>query len=440
MRSFFVLKIVFLFLAFCGMASCLDATSPRPAVVTSQDSSLDSSSAPAPVIDTLTLRLSAVGDLMVHRWQMTKAYDKRDSTFDFSCAFEWIEPHFARSDFLVGNLETTFAGRNKGRGRSTLGYSCFPNFNAPDAFGVALRSAGFDLLSTINNHSFDSYVGGLRSTLRLLDSLGIKSVGTALPGERARTQVVDVKGVRLGFCAYTTTLNGYRLPDSLSYCANVIKGLNKESFARLRSDIDSLKAQGVDALFAILHFGTEYQRKPNKAQRTLVDSLFAYGVDVVLGSHPHIVQPMEVRTVVGADSVKRRCVAFYSLGNFISSQRWDKGLDLSKDIGLMVDLELEKVGHSTKVKTIVCKPVYTFWRRKCIGVVPVLDALADSLLYSKMNAYDRKRLCFAAEDVPKMLFPDRMKVDTLSDGFRIDVDAVSDAPLSSSKNHGVVSK
>lgn len=380
--------------------------------------------------DTVTVHLMAVGDLMAHRWQMERAYNRKDSTFDFSCAFASVKPHFDQSDYLVGNLETTFAGRNKGRAKATFGYSCFPFFNAPEAFGSELKEVGFDLLSTINNHSLDSRVSGLRSTLDWLDSLGVKAVGTASMGEeKGRSAVVDVKGVKLGFYAFTMSLNGFTLPDSLAYSVNMIPKIDNKNMARLRSDISDLKKQGTDAVVAIVHFGTEYQRKPNKEQRDMVDSLFAYGVDVVLGSHPHILQEMETRVVVREDSVPHQCVAFYSLGNFISCQRWKPTHNLSKDLGVIADIELQKIDGFTQVNSVTCKPTYTYWHTHCIGVVPVFDALADSLLYSTMNDYDRKRLHFAVDEVPGFLFPKEMTVDTLGNGYLIDLKKQSRAEI-----------
>lgn len=416
MRNLGVLGALLLGLSSLGALSCQNGANAKGAGAIQ-----DSLNCVEKGSDTLTVHLTAVGDLMAHRWQMERAYNKKDSTFDFSCEFASVKPHFNKADYLVGNLETTFAGRNKGRAKATFGYSCFPFFNAPEAFGEELKSIGFDLLSTINNHSLDSRVSGLRSTLHLLDSLGVKTVGTADMGEKApRMEVVDEKGMKLGFFAFTMSLNGFTLPDSLEYSVNMIDRIDAKNMARLRSDVASLKSQGTDAIVAIVHFGTEYQRKPNDEQRRMVDSLFSYGVDVVLGSHPHILQQMEVRTVVREDSVPRRCVAFYSMGNFISCQRWKPTHNLSKDLGVIADVELQKVDGVTQVNSVTCKPTYTYWHPHCIGVVPVFDALADSLLYSTMNDYDRKRIHFAVDEVPGFLFPKGMKFKQLDDCYLID--------------------
>lgn len=385
-----------------------------------QQSSMDSVPAGP---DTLTVHLSAVGDIMAHRWQMERAYNKKESTFDFSCEFAYVKPHFDKADFLVGNLETTFAGRNNGRTKATFGYSCFPFFNAPEAFGEELKAVGFDLLSTVNNHTLDTRMSGLRSTLHYLDAWGIKNVGTADMGEsKPRTEVVEVNGVKFGFYAFTMLLNGFTLPDSLSYSVNFFNDANSTNFSRIREDLRELRSKGTDAVVAIVHFGEEYQRRPNAVQRKMVDSLFAYGVDVVLGSHPHILQEMEVRTVVREDSVPRRCVAFYSLGNFISCQRWKPTHNLSKDLGVIVDLEFQKVDSLTRFNQLTIKPVYTSWHPECIFVVPVFDALADSTINATLNAYDKQRLDFAVKEVPGFLFPKGMVVETLADGYLIEGD------------------
>lgn len=417
-----ILYILFVFASLSIFASCRDGNSHQRELPP-QTAPPPSTPTPAPAPDTLVARLSAVGDLLVHRWQMTKAYNKKDSTFDFSCAFELVKPHFDKADLLAGNLETTFAGRGKGRGKATLGYSCFPCFNAPEAFAEELKSVGFDLLSTANNHSLDSRLSGLRSTLHLLDSLGIKSVGTATAGEQhGRLQLMEVNGIKIGFCAYTSSLNGFRLADSLKYSVNMVRHLDSANCEQMKRDVSLLKSQGADAIAALVHFGTEYQRNPNAQQRKMVDSLFAYGVDIIFGSHPHILQRMEVRTITNPDSTRRKGVAFYSLGNFISSQQWKESHNLSKDLGVIAEVELQKVDGHTQVKSIICKPTYTFWRRNCIGVAPVLDVLADSLLYKGMRTYDKKRLRYAEEHVPQFLFAGDQPYRRTDDGYRVEVE------------------
>ncbi|MCB9017028.1 MAG: CapA family protein [Paludibacteraceae bacterium] len=365
----------------------------------------------------VSVTVSSVGDVMMHRWQMEKAFRAIDQTFDYSKVFSSMERYFEKSDFMVGNLETTFAGKGRGRDSSVRGYSCFPYFNAPDTFAYALKTAGFDLLSVANNHIFDSGYEGLCSTLSLLDSVGIAHVGAARSREDVeRPFIVEVKGMKLGFCAYTSSTNGIYLPDSLKFSISSIEGYDSTKMSMMRREVEALKAAGADAVIALVHFGTEYQTLPNRYQRRVADSLIAYGVDVLFGSHPHIVQPMEVRCVE-RNGEPRHCVVFYSLGNFLSSQVWNGRI--SKDVGLFASVRFTKWNGRTRISSVAAVPSYTYWQPDYIGVLPVLEANARPDAYPMLRPKDRQRLKYVSESFSKILFLKDCRYDVCHYGYEI---------------------
>lgn len=346
-----------------------DNTSPQP---TPQPTPPVRAADSVSVSDTLPsiVRLSVVGDIMMHGRQMTRAYVEESDSFDFSRVFEYVQPYMDEADLLVGNLETVFAGKNKGRSQDVLGYSSFPCFNAPDAFAVQLKRCGFDLLTTANNHSLDSYPEGVVATLDLLDSLQIAHVGTARSvEEQGRLCVIERNGLRLGFCGYTYYLNGIREPKGRDYLVNDFLDYDAQKIHVMCEEVRRLQRSGVDMTIAYLHCGVEYQRKPNDWQRLVVDSLRGAGCDIILMSHPHILQKVEL--FPAQDSLKA-CFVAYSLGNFISSQVYRNGR--ACDIGAILELELTKRQDSTRLSAVSVVPTYSFWRPDRIGVLPVIEA------------------------------------------------------------------
>lgn len=317
-----------------------------------------------------TLKISAVGDLMVHDYQINKARRKDTDSFDFSPVFKQIQPYLDEADILVGNLETVFAGKDKGRSNKVCGYSSFPYFNSPNAFADALAAAGFDLVTTANNHTLDAYPEGVVSTLNLLDSLGIRHVGTARDSaEKQQLCLMEKNGILVGFSGYTYSLNGIHRPKDKPYLVNEFINYDTTKIREMCNEIRRLKKAGADFVVAYVHAGTEYQKKPNSYQRRVADSLFHAGAQLILMSHPHILQKMDVLT--SKDSLRKSVVA-YSLGNFISSQVSNE--KSHKDIGAILEVEVKKWRDSTFISSVSVIPTYSYWRKDHIGVLPVIKA------------------------------------------------------------------
>ena len=212
-------------------------------------------------------------------------------------------------------------------------YTGYPAFNSPSAIADAVQWAGIDLVFTAHNHCLDRGVTGIQKTLAYLDKIGLPSVGCNHNQEGKRYRIFQVKGFKLAFLAYTTTTNGIALPAGKDWLVNVY------DTRKIAADISDAKQNGADAIIFVLHTGIEYQRLPSAEQQKLIDQLISMGVDIVLGSHVHVIQPVELRNRVDSATGKTRtCFIAYSVGNFLSNQRWRYS-----DCGLMVTLQLEKI-------------------------------------------------------------------------------------------------
>lgn len=266
-----------------------------------------------------TLRLLFVGDLMQHQSQINTARTAKGG-YDYSSCFEYVKEEISSADFSIANLEVTLAGKP---------YKGYPAFSAPDEFLYAIRDAGFNVLITANNHSLDRGRKGLERTIQLIDSLNISHTGTYInPEEREKKSplLLEKNGFRIAILNYTYGTNGIIVtpPNVVNYIDTAI----------IAKDIEASKALNSDAIIACMHWGIEYQSLPNKEQKWLADWLLQKGVDHIIGSHPHVVQPIEVRQ----DSLtNKKHLVVYSLGNFISNMSTRR-----TDGGLIVEMKLAK--------------------------------------------------------------------------------------------------
>ena len=256
----------------------------------------------------VSFTMCAIGDVMCHNTQYWDAYDKNTNTYDFSYVFDDIRSYTSQPDITIGSLETSFAGEERG-------YSNYPRFNTPDALAYGLKGIGVDILSTAGNHCLDMGFSGLSRTIDVLDTAGISHLGTYKTQEERDTLLIkDVKGVKIAFINYTYGTNGIPVPSDKPFCVNLI---DKDL---IKKDIESAKSQNVDIIVACMHWGTEYRTTANDEQKELADFLFQNGVDIVLGNHPHTLEPMEKRTVTLDDGSTKDGFIIYALGNFICDQ------------------------------------------------------------------------------------------------------------------------
>lgn len=242
------------------------------------------------------------GDAMMHQGQIDAAR-RADGTYDFSQYFEEIDGYVSTADYAVVNLETPV---------SRPPYSGYPCFNAPESYIDALAAAGFDLFLTANNHTLDRRDAGLTNTIDALDRRHLDHIGT-YAGDSARSAsipfVKNINGIRVGFLNYTYGTNGIAPGKTVK-----VDYIDREL---IRRDVEATRNAGAEIIIACIHWGNEYQLLPHSSQTSLAAFLHELGVEAIIGSHPHVVQPMELTD--HADGSPRLLV--YSLGNFISNMK-----------------------------------------------------------------------------------------------------------------------
>jgi poly-gamma-glutamate capsule biosynthesis protein CapA/YwtB (metallophosphatase superfamily) len=334
--------------------------------------------APVPLERKVTLM--AVGDIMVHQEQLEAAWDVQRKTYDFSPFFAKVSPILQQGDIVIGNLETTLSG-------SDLRFTGYPQFNSPESLAAVLKQTGFTVLTTANNHSLDRREQGVLRTIAHLDQAGLAHTGT-FRSEKERNQplILEKNGIRLAVLAYSYGTNGIPIPKGKPYLVNLIQP------DLIKADIARAKAIGADLVAVGLHFGAEYQRTPNQTQKKIADFAIQAGADLVIGHHPHVVQPYEWRTVTQPDGSKRTGFVAYSLGNFISAQRHEY-----KDVGGILKLTIHKrADGKTVLESPEFIPTYVHYYRKTgkrhyvIYPLPQIlqaKAKADPLLNADMYRY-----------------------------------------------------
>jgi hypothetical protein len=267
--------------------------------------------------DTTRLSMLFLGDIMQHDSQIMDAFNSNSGKYDYNPCFEFVKPYTQAVDLAIGNLEVTLAGEP---------YKGYPQFSAPDALLTAIRDIGLDVLVTANNHCVDRSKQGLERTIDVLDSVKMLHTGTFKdPVGKSKTHplIIRKSGFTLALLNYTYGTNG--LPVTAPNIVNLL------DTAAIRSDLIKARSLKTDAIIVFTHWGTEYESLPSKMQKDITELCFRYGARLVIGSHPHVVQPMEWRK-------KDNQLVAWSLGNFVSGQR-----KRYTDGGAMLRIELEKI-------------------------------------------------------------------------------------------------
>lgn len=331
-----------------------------------------STSSQAPKAEKTTVDLVAFGDFMAHKPQLRAA--QTPEGFDFSSNFIYLaDPYIKKADLALINLETTLTD-----GRA--GYTSFPVFSSPKEIARDLKAAGFSIVSTANNHSYDKLKPGLDSTIDYLKEASLDYIGTGK--EEAKPLIKEVKGMKIGFLSYTYGLNGFDQTLASSENPGAVGLLSEENIVR---DTSYLKNQGVDAIVAFVHWGEEYQAQANEYQAHYFEILSNNGVILTLGSHPHVAQGVGYRKVGDMEAY-----VAYSMGNFVSNQRREYMKMTGVEWGLMVRARLEK-GEDGRTRLVAFDPrplyVDTFHQNggRTYQVIPIQDALNGDLALERMD-------------------------------------------------------
>ena len=319
MRNLF-LKVVFIVLiksTAAGQNAVLTTNTTKPVLA------IESSS---------EVSLLFIGDFMGHLDQINAAYNKSLGVYNYNPTFNKIAPILNDADVTIGNLEVTLGVRP---------YSGYPRFSSPASYASAIKQSGVDVLVTANNHSCDKNKKGLERTIAVLDSLNIGHTGTFV-SEKSKlvspAYVIEKNNIKIAILNYTYGTNGISPGQP-----NVVNYLEKETIAK---DVMIVKSmENLDQIIAFVHWGDQYKSLPNDTQKNWFDYFRSLGVNIVIGSHPHVLQPMEWQPKT---DLKKESLVVYSLGNFISHQR-----TFPRDGGAVLKLSLKKKpGDGVEIKSV----------------------------------------------------------------------------------------
>ena len=271
---------------------------------------------------------------MHHMPQMYASYVTKSNSLDYSPCFQFVKPYIQSADLAFCNFETVLAGKP---------YSGYPQFSAPDELLFALKDSGFDVLQIANNHIFDRGSKGLERTVQLIKEQGMYSVGAYINIDHRDNEyppIFNLKGVKVAVLSYTYGTNG--LPAKRPNLVNVVDSI------QIIKDIHFSRQQKADLIIALMHWGWEYQLQSDKIQHAWADFLVSHGIDLIIGSHPHVVQEIDFK------AFKNKSIpVLYSLGNFISNQR-----KTHQNGGIMAKIEISP--EKKRISSVTYIPFYVY--------------------------------------------------------------------------------
>lgn len=285
------------------------------------DPPVETTTVPTEPYVTSVASVGVTGDILVHG-PVIEAAKKEEGVYDFNNLYTYIKDYYNSVDFMVANLEVTLGGEAAGK------YQGYPTFNCPDSMIDALQAAGVDMMLTANNHSYDTGHNGFIRTQQVLEEKNMLHLGSRLTEEVDPYLVQDINGIKIGFACFTyesgrtedgrKALNG--IPVSVDD-ANLINTFSYDNLTGFYNDVErmllSMEEDGADFTMFFMHWGQEYQLAPNTNQTAMAQMLCELGVDIIVGGHPHVIQPFTTLT----SSTGNQTYCIYSVGNAVSNQR-----------------------------------------------------------------------------------------------------------------------
>jgi poly-gamma-glutamate capsule biosynthesis protein CapA/YwtB (metallophosphatase superfamily) len=306
-----------------------------------------------------------VGDALIHA-SIYKDAQKTNDSYDFRYIFEYVKSNIADYDLAFYNQETIIGGKE-------LGYSAYPRFNTPQEFGDAMVELGFNLISLANNHTLDKGETGIIHSLNYWKTKAVLTAGSYMSDEEKNGKRIETKNeISYTLLAYTTHTNGLKVPNGKDYLVNVF------SYDKVKSDVEKLRDK-VDVLIVSMHWGDEYTNIPNKQQRDIANFLASLNVDIIIGHHPHVIQPIEF---IG------NTLVFYSLGNFVSAQ-----IGVDRLTGMMCSLKItkrvEKEEKHINFSDINATLIYTYYKDWANFKIIPFNIISNDYLIGYRQVYDK---------------------------------------------------
>lgn len=295
------------------------------------------------VNDINTIEIVATGDILIHKEILETQYNSETDEYDFNNNFKYIKKYLEKADLAIGNLETTLSGIEN------YGFSGYPSFNSPDSLADAMKSAGYDIVANMNNHCLDRDVNGYYRTRKTLVDRGFDVIGTRESIDDKRYIIKDVKGIKVGVISYGYTMtvedgnfgvNGISIPYDLLQLMNYYHPDTLENdMLNMKEQIELMREDGAEVIVFYMHWGDEYELEPNDIQKQIAQFLADEKVDIIFGTHPHSLQPIDM--IQSSDGSSDTAVV-YSMGNFLSSQRTERIGNPYTEDGAIVSVKVNK--------------------------------------------------------------------------------------------------
>ena len=319
------------------------------------------------------IRLSFLGDITFEGDQLERYYDSSTESFDFTNSFRYITKYLKASNYVAADFEGVMDGPDEDYEDvydqyGTAGFL----YNIPDVAAEDMKAAGISLLQTVNEHSGDFGIDGVKSTLSYLDSAGIKSVGTQKSSNDKRYTIASVNSLKIGFVAYTNDLNA-ELDEEDAYAINSLDNYDESKIQQMCNDVRAARRDGAEFIVAMVYAGDAYNTEPDENQKALFNHLFEAGADIVIGTEPYALQPIEIRDLTDTNGTSKKGVAIYSLGTFLGSETYGSaGID--NDIGAIFDVIIDKEGNKkARISGIRLTPTCITYTEDDVFVLPAAE-------------------------------------------------------------------
>ena len=361
------------------------------------------------------VRITFAGDLLLLEDQVNLGY--KNGRYDFSDVFEYAKPYISSADLAIGVFEGPMAGADKGYSVSNYDDGKKICLNFPDEFAAAVKNAGFDLVTTANNHMLDKGEDGAKRTLDVLDKIGLDHTGTyrsQAEKDSKRVKIVEVKGIRFAVLSYTYGSN-YTLSNDLisgrySYLSSIANDTSGERFEKIRSaveeDFKAAKALDPDFIIVLPHMGTQFSNDADEMQKVWFGIFKENGADIILGDHSHAVQPASIETVNG-----RKVFTAYCPGNFANVYREHQG-----DTSMLIDCYIDPASKEIIGGSVV--PLYTYAPANGnYKAVPVYEIMNNPVVRKELTVDDIGRASAAHELVRKVVFGDKLDITSITERY-----------------------
>lgn len=341
-----------------------------------------------PVEKVATATILSTGDLLFHERVINSGLDKETNEYNYDSIFNYIAPYVQAADYAVANMEGTLAGNTNG-----YKYSGYPCFNTPDAAVDAAKKAGFDMLLTANNHTYDTKTTGFHRTQQVIRERELDYIGTRTDESQKTYLVKDINGIKVGMVCYTyqsgvnsngtKKLNGISMSKEDSKLITSFDYDHLDSFYKqLEGELEAMKQEGADCTVVYIHWGREYKTTPNSWQLKIGQALCNLGVDVIVGGHAHVVQPVEI--LQNENDPQKKTLCLYSMGNAVSNIRHSETRPAETEDGMLFTFTLAKYTDGSVIvegvdilSTWVNRHDSKEYGREIFPIVPLDTAVAD---------------------------------------------------------------